>query len=417
MAKKDLTRNDGRPFNIQKVNGRWYFLREIFGDKAGQVPYELLIVPREMIPKDVYSDNATGYIPEAQIMTYVNGEAFKSAADQYNRGYAQSKYGTSAQPANVSGMYTPPETVDGKSLANSANKFLGKYNADVRDRAFQAAKKVDQKTGVAAAYPSYTAPRFMSEPWNYVFKLLHEAKDPNSVSGFVLDTANNAVTKNGVEYLILPDAKGVINDSSVRTMDSFKKYLTGISETDAKHYQGLIGAKKTGILSQAEIEQITTLASQVSRRNFAMAETGQIGGRAPFSLESFVKKYGGAGGGSKTSTSTNRTIVNFDDADSEQVLTGYYQKFLGYAPTKEQIQEFTKLLNRQAAKRPNVTTSTSTETATGTSTTTRQTAGFDAQDAEMLAKKRALSTTGAVGYGAATTYMDVIKQMIENPLG
>lgn len=431
MAKKELTRNDGRPFNVRKVNGQWMFIPEVFGKSSTVVPRELLIVPESLIPASAYSDGTTAYIPEDRIGAYLSSPQFLRSAERFTTSFTPSAPGMRGGDSRVKG-FNPADVI------SDAKNFLGTFDSSSRSQVY---RDVENKTNVTEAVKPkapqdaqimMSSPFAAKNPWHYIATVTQLAKQDAAQAKYVSTGDGKVLDGKDKEtaFIILADKSGrlipgtgsLTDDWSggTKTEADFARILASLSGDKANQILSMFNMPKTGSISPEQREYILAVAREASYKNFTMAETNQVAGRKPYTLQSYVaemKKSGGLGGGAKTTTSVDRQIASFSEEQGMALLDRFYKENIGRAPTAKEAKAFTTLLNEEAKKRPNVSTTTATTTDTTRTSTTTSKPGFGADEAQMMAKRQAQQLPGATGFLASTKYMDVIMDMIRNPLG
>lgn len=420
MAKKDLTRNDGKPFNVRKVNGRWMFIPEVFGASSTSVPRELLLVPVDLIPASAYSDGNTAYVPEDRIRAYISGPQFARTAEQY-------KTVSTPGAVGVRGGDTRATGFDPRTVVDNASKFLKTFDSSTRSQVYQNVKN-KSGTGVAQVDSTttfnnltsrgiYGSPMAKNNPWEYVSSMVTAAANNQSVRKFASTGDGRVTSLDGkVEYLILPGDDGKISADKITTIDDYSRKLGGATEERAAAIRKEYGLKGSGRLTLQEINDLVGYARAASWRNMTMAETNQISGRLPLKPTDVMGELKRKGTGGPRTTITE-SVSTFSPEQASLLLDQFYKENIGRAPTAKEVSSFSKLLKTQAEKRPNVSKTTSTTSGGVTRVKATQTAGFGSDEARVLAEKEAAKVTGRTGYVSATKYMDVIMSMIRNPVG
>lgn len=265
------------------------------------------------------------------------------------------------------------------------------------------------------ASPDANAAWRKNQVWSGVMQAINSTDTKTQIKA---SDGGTGLIRNDEEIFLLPDASGKFvlsgQDASVVTANSFRNKIYSMSSAEIKGLQKALGLKQTGFY-QDVAESAVKAARTVSLENFRNAlrvgdsATGKIP-EMPYSIESFGSISGSSGGGGVSRTVSTSS---FDAADAEILLNEYYQKTLGRNATAAEIGSFKDTINKRAKARPQVTT---TSTSGGTSNVST-TPGFTESDAQLLARKQAYAAPGATGFLAATQYMDVINNMIRNPLG
>lgn len=411
MAKKDLTRNDGKPFNVRKVNGRWMFIPEVFGASSKDVPSELLLVPADMVPASVYSDNKTGYVPEDKIRAYINGPTFRKAAEQASA--------SGAIGLGFSGTTLVTSKFNGKTAIDNANNLLKTFDVSARSAQAQAAAyKTSGKSSTtnlsSGAFSS--GPMASKNPWDWLSTMVIQSSKNLAVKEVMSYADGTVKTRGDKEVFILADEKGKISPSKLLTPEGVAATYGGADEKRAAEVRKEFGMKGTGRLSLNEIDYIVGLHRAASWRNMVMAESNQINGRMPLTAKDMVGEFKKSGTGGPR-TRITESVSSFSPEQASMLLDRFYKENIGRAPTAKEVSSFSKLLKAQAEKRPNISKTVSTTSGGVTRDKITQTAGFGSDEANVLAEKEAAKVTGRTGYVSATKYMDVIMSMIRNPVG
>lgn len=418
---ESLTRRDGSPVNIRKVNGRWMFDKGLFGSAIGTFPPELLLVPQDMIPELVYSDNSTGYIPESQITAYLASQRFATALAQ-----AQPRAGAAA-PGGIGVRGGDPRAVrrtEQDSVLKSVNAVVKNLNERQRSDAFASVtKKTRTKDEQVVTFKSQgeafagTFPGDSSDPWAFTKRIVNAALTNELVGKYKygVNLTTGFLQRNTEPILLLPDDTGKVVEPF--TASGYSNLFWTMPKAEVKRWEKFLGVEQTGNMTNKLAGKLLGVANSVSMLNYNAAARGETKNK-PYSLwdgANFLKKNGSLGdlGGGGGGTSVSRNIASFDEADAEAILNEFYTASVGRRANKQEIKKFNDLINQRAKARPTV----STTTVSGTTSTTTQKAGFTAGDAAALAEKQARTTPGAVGFTTATRYMDVINKLIQNPLG
>lgn len=418
---ESLTRRDGRPVNIRKVNGRWMFDKGLFGSAIGTLPPELLLVPQDMIPELVYSDNSTGYIPESQITAYLASQRFRSVINQAAPAYAEAQ--KRAQQGLPTNMVRTETKLSQDALLRSVNNVVKGLNETQRSNAFASVtKKTRTKDEQVVTFKSQgeafagTFPGDSSDPWAFTKRIVNAALTNELVGKYRygVNLSTGFLQRNTEPILLLPDDTGKVVEPF--TASGYSNLFWTMPKAEVKRWEKFLGVEQTGNMTNELAGKLLGVANSVSMLNYNAAARGETKNK-PYSLwdgANFLKKSGslgdlGGGGG----TSVSRNIASFDEADAEAILNEFYTASVGRRANKQEIKKFNDLINQRAKARPTV----STTTVSGTTSTTTQKAGFTAGDAAALAEKQARTTPGAVGFTTATRYMDVINKLIQNPLG
>lgn len=304
------------------------------------------------------------------------------------------------------------------------NAAVEKYNKQINSlKAKQAGQEQVVTSGEVSSLAKDAAPDAnalwrKNDTWSGVISAIQSNDAASKIS---LAEGATGVVRNGVEIALVPNPSGKFvlggDNASVITMNDFRKKIYAMSSVEIKALQKSLNLKQTGFY-QDVIGDAVEAATQLSIENYrnairvAESKTGTIA-ESPYSFDVYAKMLKAATGGGGGGTSRTRTVTNFDAADAEIILNNYYTDTLGRSATASEIKKFQDVINRQAKSRPSVTT---TSTSGTTSTVTSQ-AGFSTEDAQLLAQKQAYAAPGATGFLAATKYMDVINDMIRNPLG
>lgn len=120
---------------------------------------------------------------------------------------------------------------------------------------------------------------------------------------------------------------------------------------------------------------------------------------------------GGGGGGPTTTTGTTTSINLSGPAEARSVLSSVMAQYLGRAPTRTEIDQFLKNLNRRERRNPSVTDYTTTTEGTHTDTTTTTKGG--SVDATGLAEDFVGENRPAEQHRFQTgQYFDVLANML-----
>jgi hypothetical protein len=114
-----------------------------------------------------------------------------------------------------------------------------------------------------------------------------------------------------------------------------------------------------------------------------------------------------------------RSISQFSisDGEAEALLEEFYTQALGVRPGKNDIQKFKEIVQKRAARKPRITeTTTTTDGSLSTSTSKVLEEGFDASQAQLLARRQAEARPEFAPYQMATTFYDSLLRAAQSPV-
>ena len=114
-----------------------------------------------------------------------------------------------------------------------------------------------------------------------------------------------------------------------------------------------------------------------------------------------------------------RSVSQFSisDGEAEALLEEFYTQALGVRPGENDIQKFKEIVQKRAAKKPRITeTTTTTDGSLSTSTSKVLEEGFDASQAQLLARRQAEARPEFAPYQMATTFYDSLLRAAQSPV-
>ena len=435
-----LVLKDRTPYNIVKENGRWYFAAEFLGQNYSNLPKELRLVPDEMIPTSANGGGKTSYIPESSIVGYFNGNGFSRAFNAWKNSYTTLP--TALSNASPGGSFLGSSTgtktdsalikYSSADIARQVAASASRFDENARKVAFESQdRRINTKTGEIVTKTLVAPAGWAGTAGQTALKTTTDAtalarmQFSDSTYRYILNE-DGTVTEAGkkVETLFLPDSSGKIQTT---TIDQFNTNLTRLSIAQRKAWQKAIGSPVVdGIIKATEQAYILKAVRDASLANFSNLRSGEKGFKALDPLQYAMSVSSAqaaanraASGVGRTTTDTVTRPETFTKAWVGEVAKKFFTEYLGQAPTEEQINNLTKLMNEKAKAKPttSVTKSTKLDEWGSTNRTVKDTAGFGQQEAQSIIEKRAKAQTGVTGYQAATKYMDVILDMVRNPVG
>lgn len=418
-----LTLKGGAPYNIVKEGGRWYFVGTFFGKEYQNLPKELRLVPEAMIPSTANSDGKTAYIPESQIVGHFQSDAFSQAWKKYRDTYASVGAGTQTRgrtgyPASI------PE--DPSSVSSVVAAVAKQYDEQSRGTKYDATSgKVDIKTGKTVAASTLPAGWFgtagqAGDTTGTNAWAIANSKAPNGDYRYVATGGSVFDPNVKREFFFIPDNTGKI---AAVGADKYENDLSTLTISQRKAWQRALGSKSIdGILKKNEVDDIIGIARLASYSNFTNIRSGEKGFKVIDPIKyaaEYAKQVRAASGVGRTTTDTTTQAETFTSAFVGDVARQFFNEYLGMEPSQDQINKLTELMNQRAKAKPTTVTTKSTKLDEfGSSRTVRsETPGFGQMEAAELIRQRAKSQTGVTGYQAATKYMDVIMDMVRNPVG
>ncbi len=146
-----------------------------------------------------------------------------------------------------------------------------------------------------------------------------------------------------------------------------------------------------------------------AQRAAIWAANGYSQGKSIFDFFVALPPSGNAAGGPRSQT--NRVVSLSNRGDAAATLNNAYQQMLGRMATDKEVKAFQKALNDLEGKNPSVTSSTSVNDGSNASYSTKTTGGFNASQ---FAADWAMSRPEYAETFAATTFMDVVENLVNS---